>query len=654
MGITLATTPEEGPEQPRRAATWRVLAPFLASFLVVTWGTRLILAAMAWKDLVLGGALPGLVARALVLDLVTAGYLLALPALLLALVPRRVVRGPWNHPALEVAYIVWLYGLCCFGAVEVVFWNEFGCRLNFIAVDYLVYTQEVLGNMVESFPMAKILLGLLALTLLVAWRTRGGLRGPDPDEGAGSRGLVVAVALMVPLVGATFVSDTLSRGSANRYACELARNGVHSFFAAYRKNHLEYAAFYPTRPEQAVRALLRRLVDPDGTAAFEPGAWVARRVTSDGERRWNLVIVLVESLGAEFLGSFGCPLGLTPKLDALRHQGRMYTRMFASGTRTVRGLEAVTLSLPPTPGNSLVRQPNNELLGSIAWPLRARGYTSRFLYGGFGYFDNMNYFCSHNGFDVVDRSDMAASEVHFANVWGVCDEDLLDRSLREADSDHAAGKPFFQLVLTTSNHRPYTYPEAPGVPQTGDRAGAVRYTDHALGRYLEQAATHPWFRDTLFVVLGDHGASSAGRIEVPVYRYHIPCLVYAPALVPPGDDPQLASQIDLAPTLLGMLGVGYRSTFLGVDLNRHHPGRALVSTYESLGLYRADRLTVLRPRGRPEGWSVADSWLPEPRDVDPEDLEDTIAYYQGAAAARAAGELQLRGEPPGPPVTFRW
>ena len=169
-------------------------------------------------------------------------------------------------------------------------------------------------------------------------------------------------------------------------------------------------------------------------------------------------MVIEESLSAEYLGIFGNRFGLTPNFDRLAERSLLFTHLLATGTRTVRGLEAITLSIPPLPGISIVKRPGNEGLFSWGSLMQDKGYETKYLYAGYGYFDNMSYFFSHNGFSIVDRSNFTRDEITFANIWGVCDEDLFKKTIQESDKSWTAGKPFFSMVMTTSNHRPYTYP----------------------------------------------------------------------------------------------------------------------------------------------------------------------------------------------------
>jgi phosphoglycerol transferase MdoB-like AlkP superfamily enzyme len=318
----------------------------------------------------------------------------------------------------------------------------------------------------------------------------------------------------------------------------------------------------------------------------------------------------------------------------------VFDRLYATGTRTDRGMEALTLSVPPTPGRSLVKRPNNEHLFTLGSVFRSKGYATAFIYGGFGYFDNMNHFFGENGYRVVDRTKVAKSDVTFANVWGACDEDLFRWAVREADRDYATNTPFFHFVMTTSNHRPYTYPEGRiNLPsKTSGRAGGVKYTDYAIGEFLRQASEKPWFKNTIFVIVADHCASSAGKSELPVQNYHIPMLIYAPGgQVSPGVVNTLASQVDYAPTLLGLLKWTYASRFIGSDVLR--PGtapaaRALVGNYQKLGLLSRGGLAVLKPVRQSTTYHYDDAaHTAVAIDADPDLIDDAIAYYQTASDA---------------------
>ena len=586
----------------------------------------------------------------LIFDLSFLIYVAAILAAPLALAPRRLWTG--RRRALRVLTVFFLVTMLFTAAAEWLFWDEFASRFNFIAVDYLIYSHEVVNNILESYPVYPLLALFVLLAMVGAVLLH---RRLDPFfeaplvENRRPWPLWAVLAALALLVTAVIDQDFPRGLGCAAPLRELAGNGPFRFFAAFRNNELDYEQFYATLPDQDLGGLLRREVAEPGVRFVGADPLDIRRVIDNpGQfRSLNIVLITVESLSAKYLGSFGDQRGLTPNLDRLRAESLFFTNVYATGTRTDRGLEAITLSVPPTPGRSIVKRLGRESgYASLGRQLGTKGYDSVFLYGGRGYFDNMNAFFSGNGYRVVDQSSVPEENITFKNAWGMCDEDLYTQALGQADIDHAAGTPFFLHLMTTSNHRPFTYPEGRIDIASGyGREGAVKYTDFALGRFLDQARTKPWFERTIFVIVADHNANSAGKDDLPVAKYHIPLLVYAPSLIPARDVDILASQIDLAPTLLGLLGLDYESTFFGRDVLRSDagPGRALIGTYQHLGLFDGQDLAILSPRQgmRRHGNAAGLSREVQTDRQDPL-LRRDIAYYQGASHGFGNGLLAWR------------
>lgn len=578
----------------------------------------------------------------LLFDVATAIFYLIPFIVVIALIPTRFYRGHVGTAIVSALLFALIFGLAFTTVSEYLFWDEFASRFNFIAVDYLVYTSEVIGNIRESYPVSSIVsaVAIASLVLIVMLRRSVVARVGGPGSFK-HRGAVLTLFLLLSVLDFFIVDASYAQVSENRYVNELSSNGIYSFFAAYRNNELDYRQYYRTAPNNQVHANLARLLS-NKAKIEEP----ARPVHShDTEKRYNVVLITVESLSASYLGIFGNQQHLTPNLDRLANESLLFTRLQATGTRTVRGLEAISLAVPPTPGRSIVKRPQNSNLYNIGTEFQRRGYTTKFIYGGYGYFDNMNAFFANNGFEIVDRTDLAKEEIHFANVWGVSDEDLLDRVLKDADQSFAQSKPFFNLVMTTSNHRPFTYPEGKiDIASHESREGGVKYTDYAIGRFLQEAKRHPWFNNTIFVVIADHCASSSGERDLAVNKYHIPLLIYAPSIIKPGKVDTLASQIDLAPTLLGLLNFNYESHFFGSDLlaDNENPNRAFIGNYQKLGYLHNDILTILSPQQKVGQYRVnlASGKYLTPLTSEHE-IEDAISYYQGASHLYDKSPTQL-------------
>jgi phosphoglycerol transferase MdoB-like AlkP superfamily enzyme len=457
---------------------------------------------------------------------------------------------------------------------------------------------------------------------------------------------VLARAADPPFVAVALLDARYKEFSSDAQANEIAGNGYFDFWHAFWSNEIDYDRFYKTlSPQRALAALANELSSPRLKVEVSQRPY-EREVVNEGPRKpLNVVLISVESYSAEFMAAFGNRQGLTPYTDSLATQGLLFTHLFATGTRTVRGLEALTLSVPPTPGHSIVKRPNNDHLFTLGEIFKETGYEALYLYGGYGYFDNMNAFFSGNGYTVIDRTALKPEDIHFENIWGVADEDLFSLALRELDQRHASGVKFFAHVMTTTNHRPFTYPDGRiDIPSKSGREGGVKYTDWAIGNFIERARARPWFDDTVFVIVADHTHKGRGRQELPLENYHIPMIIYAPAHLQPRRIDTIASQIDVAPTVLGLLDFSYRSKFFGHDILREGQThqRALMANYQTVGYYEQGRIVELKPNGRTRVVDAATGAKAPDDALSRELVDDTISYYQVAAQAYRRGDLKGR------------
>ena len=631
--------------------------PLLPIFLVILilsifTITRLGLAIYAGVESAPLSLWPWILVRGLWFDLAVIMLLILPYCLYEALLPNSWRASRW-HGVLRTIWLWGLVALLLFGAVaEATFWIEFSTRFNFIAVDYLLYTHEVIGNIRESYPVPWILFAIGVTASIIVWRLHPSVRAMDatPITKSGRWALLVA-AFTLPAISVSLANLDQMQGTGNAYADELSGNGLFTFAAAMRRNELDYDKFYKTMPQALADATLKKLdVERIPLSAVLQNTAMDDDATDEipfSRRPRNIVMISVESLSASFLGAYGSTEGLTPRLDQLARAGLKFENAYATGTRTVRGLEALSLGTPPVPGQAIVRRPNNEHLSTLGELLKHQGVSPFYIYGGYGYFDNMNAYFSANNYKVVDRTDFPKESVVFENVWGVADEVLYTNSIAVFDREAAKNQPFFAHIMTTSNHRPYTYPDGRiDIPSPGGRIGAVKYTDYAIGKFIDDAKSKPWFKDTLFVIVADHCASVAGKSKLPVENYHIPLIFYAPALLKPGTYTPMVSQIDIPPTLIEVMGKKGDDHFFGRSVfeGGKNPERVFVSNYQELGYLRNGVLTVLQPRQKVKSFRIdPKTYEATPAAVDPDLLNESIAYYQTAARAFKTGAMQGPG-----------
>lgn len=477
---------------------------------------------------------------------------------------------------------------------EFFFWNEFGVKYNFIAVDYLVYTNTVIGNIMESYPVVPLFIGVGLLTAVATYiivkKSKVYLEHlPTFLDKLKITGIYV-VLFLISLVTIPFLAQ--QENAPNIFTNELQANGIYKFYGAFMNSELDFFKFYDILPENEAYAIVKEQI------SGMSGASTLRTITSDSvENKMNVVLITVESLSAEFMKMYGSDKNITPFLDSLALQSLNFSNLYATGNRTVRGLEAMTLCIPPTPGESVVKRKDNKNKFSTASVFASKGYQVKFLYGGDAYFDNMHDFFSGNGYDIVDKSSLSPDEITFSNIWGVCDGDMANKAIKTMNEEAKTGKPFFNHWMTVSNHRPFTYPDKIDIaPTLKSRDGGVKYTDYALKNFFTMAEKQPWFKNTVFVIVADHCASSSGKTELPMDKYRIPAMIFAPGLVGGSNNNKLMSQIDLMPTLFGLLNFDYESKFYGQDvLKETYNPRAFIATYQDLGFIKDGVLTIISP-----------------------------------------------------------
>ena len=375
----------------------------------------------------------------------------------------------------------------------------------------------------------------------------------------------------------------------------------HVLYSAYETLGEQDTEFvYGYMDEEEATRLVQRDLAPVTQAFYSPAIPTLhhQQATITRERPLNLVIVLEESLGAEFVGALG-GLPLTPNLDRLANEGIWFDQLYATGTRSVRGIEAVVTGFTPTPAQSVVKlnrsQRNFFTLASL---LAGQGYETSFIYGGEAHFDNMARFFTGNGFQrIIDERDFDATA--FRGSWGVSDEDLFAKA--HATFLAQDDRPFFSRVFTSSNHTPFEYPAGRIEPYDAEPAtvnNAVKYADHALGRFIEQARQSPYWDNTLFLIVADHNSRVYGSELVPVERFHIPGVILG-GQIRPDRIQTITSQIDLAPTLLSLMGISSDHPMIGHDLTRpefrNTVGRAILQYNSTQAYLEGHDLVIMQP-----------------------------------------------------------
>ncbi|OHC12971.1 MAG: hypothetical protein A2002_03730 [Pseudomonadales bacterium GWC1_66_9] len=551
--------------------------------------------------------------------------------LLLAVASRRAMRAR----ALLRTWLTLIASLTLFlGVLELDFYREFHQRLNGLVFQYLREDpQTVLSMLWHGFPVLRYLFAWLLATLLLGWLfgrldrlTRSpAVTGRETGSCWPFRALAFSICLALALLA---VRGTLRQGPPLRwgdafttdsmFANRLGLNGsltlldaAHSQLSDQR-DHLWKVTLASGEARQAVRQMLLtnadRLVD-EGSAAvrrdYSPplgGTLPAR----------NVVVILMESFAGHYVGALGAPGGITPNFDRLAQEGLLFTRFFSNGTHTHQGMFATMACFPNLPGFEYLMQTpeGGHRFSGLPQLLGARGYDSLYVYNGDFAWDNQSGFFGSQGMKNFIGRDDFVDPVFSDPTWGVSDQDMFDRAAQELERRSEAGQPFYALLQTLSNHTPYALPEhLPVAPVSGfgeldQRLTAMRYADWALGRFFERASHSPYFKDTLFVVVGDHGFGSREQLtEMDLLRFNVPLLLIGPGVQEKFGTRRdiVGTQLDIVPTIMGRLGGAVRHQCWGRDLLDQpagSPGFGVIKPSggdQTVALVSGDRVLVQPP-----------------------------------------------------------
>jgi phosphoglycerol transferase MdoB-like AlkP superfamily enzyme len=469
------------------------------------------------------------------------------------------------------------------------FINEYDVRPNRIFVEYLKYPNEVFSMLWRGFKIE--IFSVLISAIFTAWVAHRYMKPWLSMPPSWSNKKLWLVWPLIFILTAFGIRSSLGHRPANPAMFAITADSmVNSLVlnSGYSVVYASYSLLKETKSSDIYGKMPREeILKLTGAKDTDIPTLTTLTPSHKREKPLNLVIILQESLGATFVESLG-GVPVTPNIERLKEQGIWFEQLYATGTRSVRGIEAVTAGFAPTPADSTVKLSKSQKnFFTLAALLEKRGYNTEFIYGGESHFDNMRSFFTGNGFNhIVEQKDY--KNPVFASSWGVSDEDLLNRTHEQLLAHHKTGKPFFTLAFSSSNHAPFEFPngriELYEQPKGTDN-NAVKYADYAIGEFFKKAQNSPYWKDTVFLIVADHDIRVRGVSLVPVERFHIPGLILG-ADIKPLRYKGMASQIDLPVTLLSLMGIEAQHPMTGRDLSSVAPdslGRAMMQYNANFG-----------------------------------------------------------------------
>ncbi|OOF38098.1 hypothetical protein BKK47_10220 [Rodentibacter mrazii] len=557
------------------------------------WQMERVSSVNGWETLFLQG---------LRIDVVALCYLFGVPALFTVFFHS---SNLWKKPLR-----IWL----TFGSVFIIFMEiatpafieTYDYRPNRLFIEYLIYPKEVFSMLMEGHLSAVIFsLVFTALATLIYWKISGWAVKNLRTMSWKVRPIIALVVIGVSFIGARSslqhrgINPAMVAFSSDGLVNSLVLNSGYSVIYAaqqFKDEEKSSEIYGKMDTDEMLRIVkLNRNRSMDDYVSEKFPTLTKNTATYQGKPK-NIVIILQESLGAQFIGTLGGK-PLSPNIDRLAKEGWLFENIYATGTRSVRGIEAITTGFTPTPARAVVKLNNAQNnFFTIADFLGKQGYETSFIYGGEKHFDNMASFFYGNGFKtIIDQQDYKNPK--FTATWGVSDEDLFDKADETFTKLQNEGKPFFSLVFSSSNHDPFEFPDGKielYEQPKATRNNTAKYADYAVGHFFNLAKKSNYWKDTIFLVIADHDSRAAGASLIPIKNFRIPALILGEG-IKARRDKRLVSQIDMPTTLLSLAGVSGNYPMIGYDLTQNvNPDRAILQFDQTQALMKGNRDVVIQ------------------------------------------------------------
>jgi len=514
------------------------------------------------------------------LDLATTGYLLVLP---LAIGGTALFTGKgwmWRTARVLQSAQMIVVGIIATGNLAI--YRAWGTLLNYRAVQFLQDPEGIIASL-GNWQLLLLAVGLTALCILLTWiSSRLLIPAESLSKDQQQRWLVPVFFILTPM---------MMRGGWQ----QIPVNESSAFHT--EKAPLNHAATNPVwylgnnwiKSAGDDREAYRFMSDETAQEIFDDLTGIKgepmRMLTMD---RPNIVLIVLESWSADFIGPLNGDPTATPFFNSLCDSGLLFTGIYSSGRRTDQMFPSVLSGYPAQPNHSISRYTDKiQRLDMLPEELENAGYSTLFHYGGELGFGNMNSFLLEAGFSSLTGKDRFKDE-QMGSKWGAHDEYLFEKQLEDINRARA---PFFSMGLTLSSHEPFDVPGRDKNKPAGEKERfleAVRYTDRCLKQFMESAARQKWHGQTLFIFVADHGHHlPASREYHDPSCYRIPLLFYGEVIKPEVRGRKISrtgSQHDLPPTLLNQLGISSNKFDFSIDLfNEKHPSFAYLNFDDAVG-----------------------------------------------------------------------
>ena len=540
------------------------------------------------------------------MDTITASMLLVFPMFILTLTPPmfKNVASKMVHYYFLLVFILIIY----IENATIPFFAQYDVRPNYLFTEYLAYPKEVFSMVLADYGLELFIAFLMILICIYCYEKFA----KNLALNAFKTVYLKRLLLILPLSVLLFIGIRSSFGhrpannsdamfSQNRILNEVTKNSLYSIgYAVYANKNDSNDSQIRKYGQMSVKEAFKRLktsLNLSSSSLLELNRTLPTHFKQKKPK--NLVMFVQESMGAQFVEAVGGESGITPHLNALSTEGILFKNLYSNGTRSVRGLAALTSGNFAIPGKGVIKRNKSQHdFFTFSKALKPLGYKSLFIYGGESRFDNMKGWYLGNGFDeIIDETSFL--KPFFKGTWGVSDEDLVKKANERFKLMYAQNQKFSALMFSTSNHAPFDFPDnkidlVDGVDKKSVK-NAIKYADYAIGEFIKLAKKEQYYNDTVFVIVADHNVRVYGNEVVPVSMFQIPGLILGKDIKPMVYN-NLATQPDVLATALDLMGVDIQAPIMGNSIfSDKKQNISLMQFHTTYALRINDEIAVIQP-----------------------------------------------------------
>ena len=567
-------------------------------------------------------------------DTVIASYIIFVPAMIFLVLDIAAKK----NVIVEKIFFWWILVLFSItfviSAIDIPYFNQFFSRLSISAFEWMDNFDLVFSMIVQEPKYFLITLPLVFL-VFAFYKVLRKIFKIGPKEHRSN--IFIKVLVSILFLGLIFLGirgrfqkkSPIRTGTAyfsdHAFLNQLGLNPTFTLLRSYIDSQNKQNSSVRLIDDQRAISNVRRWLHIKPNEYNSP---IARKIEPDtvDTKKPNIVLILMESMSAAKMARHGNTNNLTPFLDSISERALYFENIYTSGKHTFNGIFGTLFSFPALYRQHPMRQIKK--YRGMGTTLKNHGYSTTYFTTHDGQFDNVEGFLRANDFqNVISEADYPISEVKTS--LGVPDDYMFRYAIPIINKLHSENKPFFVSLMTTSDHGPYYVPDYFKPHSSDIRHQIVEYADWSLQRFIALASKEDWFNDTIFVFIADHGSPLSAPYDISLDYHHTPLIFYAPKILPePRTYRCIGGQIDVFPTIMGLIRQPYINNTLGIDLLKEERPFIFINDDDKIGVLNDSLFLILKDEERTKLYKYKNNGTHDYSDVYPEIMLQMQEYVK--------------------------